>query len=594
LHGVRISQERRSRRAIAFGEHSRYGSRQPLMRPRLGYVVASLSLLAPLLPSSTDMIFREAPAKETGIRWVHISGKSDHRYLPETIPPGVAIFDYNNDGRMDILLINTGESVFFHPPRPGPQTALYRNNGDRTFTDVTAMSGLNPSFFGMGVGVGDYDGDGHDNVFLTGYGKCFLYHNNGDGTFTDVTRASGIEPPGWSTSAVWFDYNNDGRLDLFVAQFVDYSSLKICSSTNAYGGQVENAPEDESHYCFPKIFDPAPSHLYRNDGGGRFTDVSRETGILDSPGKGFGVVATDINNDGYLDVFQANDTVANFLFVNRGGKKFEEIGLASGVGYSEDGQTRSGMGVDAADFDGDGRQDLFVANVDQQTFSIYKNNGDETFLDFGRQCGIAGPTRLLSGWGLKFFDYDNDGRVDLILANGHPDDLVDRRMKGVTYREPLLLFHNEDGKSMSNVSATTGPAFQDMYAARGLAVGDLNNDGYPDLVVGINGGPPLVLYNTARAENRWIGLTLKPVKSAPGAAGTLIQWSAAGVVRSRLVTAGGSYMSSHDPRQLLGLGKAARADWIEVHWPAPSKQVDRVSNVASGKYFVMEEGKGFR
>ena len=446
----------------------------------------------------------------------------------------------------------------------------------------------------MGVAAGDYDGDGYDDIFLTGYDRCYLYHNNGDGTFTDVTKASGINAPGWSTSAVWFDYNNDGKLDLFIAQFVDYSSLKSCSSTMAYGGQIENASEHESHYCFPKIFDPAPSHLYRNDGAGRFTDVSRETGILNSPGKGFGVVVTDINNDGYLDVFQANDTVANFLFVNRAGKKFEEIGLASGVGYSEDGQPRSGMGVDAADFDGDGRQDLFVANVDQQTFSIYRNNGDETFTDLTRQFGIAGPTRLLSGWGLKFFDYDNDGWPDLILANGHPDDLVDKRMKGVTYREPLLLFHSEGGKTMSNVSSAAGPAFQGLYAARGLAVGDLNNDGYPDVVIGVNGAPPVLLYNTAQSGNHWVGLKLNPVKSAPGAAGAIIRWSANGVVRSRLRTAGGSYLSSHDPREILGLGSAVRADWIEIRWPAPSTQVDRITDVASGKYIAIDEGKGVR
>ncbi len=546
-----------------------------------------------ILPGYSGNIFREVKPESIGIKWVHANAKSEHRYLPETIPPGVAIFDYNNDGWMDLLFVNTGESSFFHPQTP-PKTALYRNNGNGTFTDVTEQAGLRPNFFGMGVAVGDYDNDGYEDVFLTGYGRCYLYHNNGNGTFSDVTSASGLNVPGWSTSAVWFDYNNDGRLDLFVAQFADYSSLRSCTSATAYGGGMENSSDTQTHYCFPKLFPPAPSHLYLNQGGGKFVDVSREVGLLRSPGKGFGVVATDINNDGYLDIFEANDTVANFLFVNRGGKQFDEIGLASGVGYSEDGLARSGMGVDAADFDQDGWQDLFVANVDQETFSIYHNNGDETFTDVARSYGIAGATRFLSGWGLKFFDFDNDGWMDLVLTNGHPDDLVDRRMKGVTYREPLLLFHNEHGRTMSNVSQHGGPAFSSQYAGRGLAVGDLNNDGYPDVIVGINGGAPLVLYNTAQSGNHWVGLNLIPVRAAPGAAGALIRWSAGGVVRSRLKTAGGSYLSSHDPREILGLGSSVRADWIEIHWPAPSRQVDRIGPVAAGRYLTMEEGKGVR
>jgi enediyne biosynthesis protein E4 len=553
------------------------------------FVIFSLAVVAVL--KSSDTLFRQRSSKDSGINWVHESGRSKERYLPETIPPGVAIFDYNNDGRMDILLVNTGESKFFHPDHT-PRTALYRNNGDGTFTDVAAAAGIQPNFFGMGVSIGDYDGDGYDDIFLTGYERCYLYHNNRDGTFRDVTKESGIDAPGWSTGAVWFDYNNDGKLDLFVAQFVNYSGLNTCTSATAYGGHPDDANDESQHYyCFPKIFEPTPSHLYRNDGQGHFTDVSRETGILEAPGKAFGVVVTDINNDGFLDLFVANDTERNFLFVNRGGKRFDEISLASGVGYSEDGQPRSGMGVDAADFDGDGKQDLFVANVDQQTFSIYRNNGDESFTDVARQYGIAGPTRLLSGWGLKFFDYDNDGFVDLILANGHPDDLVDMRTKGVTYREPLLLFHNEAGKTMTNVSPSAGAAFSDVYAARGLAVGDLDNDGFPDVVVGVCGGKPLVLYNTAQSGNRWVGLKLKPVVAAPGAAGALIRWSANGVIHTKLRTAGGSYLSSHDPREILGLGKASKADWIEVRWPSPSGRVDRIQNVTPGRYLEFEEAK---
>ena len=551
----------------------------------------SISSLVCFGQYSHNVTFRRATPDKTGIQWSHNNAHSDRRYLPETIPPGVAIFDYNNDGWMDILFVNTGESVFFHPPAP-LYPALYRNNRDGTFTDVTAEAGLKVNFFGMGAAVADYDGDGYEDLLLTGYGKCFLYHNNGNGTFTEVTATSGINPPGWSTSAVWFDYNNDGKLDLFVAQFVDYSSLKSCGSLNAYGGKVEGGPETQIYYCIPRVFDPMPSHLYRNDGGGHFTDVSRDTGILESPGKGFGVVATDINNDGYLDLFQANDTLPNFLFINREGKRFEEAGLSAGVGYSEDGLARSGMGVDAADFDSDGRQDLFVANVDQETFAIYHNNGDETFTDLSRSYGIAVPTRQLSGWGLRFFDYDNDGAVDLILANGHPDDLVDKRMGGVTYLEPLLLFHNDGHGKMSDVSASSGAVFGGKYAARGLAVGDLNNDGYLDVVVGINGGPPLVLYNNAESRNHWIGLKLIGTHANRAAVGASVRWSVDGVVHSRLKTAGGSFLSSHDPREVLGLGAAGKVDWVEIQWPKPSTQVDRLSNVPVDKYLTVVEGKG--
>ncbi len=546
--------------------------------------------LAAFLPSGLAT-FRGAAPLESGIKWVHVNGHSDRRYLPETIGPGVAIFDYNNDGWMDIFFVNSGESVFFHPQAP-LHSALYRNNHDGTFTDVTEKTGLMANLFGMGVAIGDYDADGFADLFLTGYGKSMLYHNHGDGTFKQVTAESRIDAPGWSTSAVWFDYNNDGRLDLFVCQFVDYSNLRSCGISNSYGGKIEGVPERETFYCIPRIFPPAPSHLYRNDGNGHFSDVSKETGILDLLGKGFGVVATDINNDGYLDLFQANDTVANFLFVNRQGLKFEEIGLASGVGYSEHGATRSGMGVDAADFDEDGRQDLFVANVDQETFSMYHNDGDEVFTDFSKSNGIADPTRLLSGWGLRFFDYDNDGLVDLILANGHPDDLVDGRMQGVTYREPLLLFHNEGKGKMADVSKTAGEAFEEKYAARGLAVGDVDNNGYSDVVVGVNGCAPLLLYNKAASKNSWIGLKLVGTRANAAAIGALIKWSAAGRVHARRKSAGGSFLSSHDPREILGLGKAGKVDWLEIRWPSPSTHVDHFTDLPINKYLTVVEGRG--
>ena len=320
--------------------------------------------------------------------------------------------------------------------------------------------------------------------------------------------------------------------------------------------------------------------------------MSTQTGISKSPGKGLGAVATDVNNDGFLDIFQANDTVENFLFINRQGKTFEERGLEYGVAYSQDGKPRSGMGVDSADLNGDGWQELFVANVDQETFSLYRNQGGALFTDVSSITGIAQATRLLSGWGLRFFDYDNDGWPDLILASGHPDDQVNLRMPRVFYREPLLLFHNDGAWKMTNVTRMAGEAFKKDYPARGLAVGDLNNDGYPDVVISLNGEAPLLLRNTAAAGNHWIGLHLRGRQANPQGIGALVRWSAGGKVRSRLVTSGGSYLSSHDPRLVLGIGNARSADWVEVRWPGPSKKTDRVSSPPVNRYLAFEEGRG--
>ena len=554
-------------------------------------LVLTVFLQAAALATSGTVTFREADPAQSGVTWVHDNAMSDHRYLPETEPPGVAIFDYDNDGWMDLFMVNSGTAVFFRPRTP-LRHALYRNNHDGTFTDVTQRAGITADLFGMGVAVGDYDGDGNEDLFITGYEKCVLYHNNGDGTFTDVTAGSGINPPGWSTAAVWFDYNNDGKLDLYVTQFVDYSNLRTCGAPESYGGNVQGSPAQQRYYCAPRIFRPTPSHLYRNEGGGKFTDVSQEVGISDHLGKGFGIVVTDINNDGYMDLFQANDMVPNFLFVNHQGKSFEEVGLPAGVGYSLGGQARSGMGVDAADFNGDGWQDLFVSNIDQELFSIYENNGDLTFDDLSLKTGVARVTRLLSGWGLKFFDYDNDGLIDLINANGHPDDMVDARSRGVTYREPLILFHSEGNSKLVDVSQISGDAFKKRVSGRGLAVGDLNNDGYLDVLVGVNGGFPILLYNNAESKNNWLGLQLVGTTTNPSAIGAIIKWEAEGRVRSLLKSTGGSFMSSHDPRVVLGLGKSEKVDWLEIHWPAPSRRVDRFTSLPVNRYVTIVEGKG--
>jgi hypothetical protein len=547
----------------------------------LGAAAARSRFLEPL--QATPPLFEEIPASASRITWVHENAMSPDRHLPETMGPGVAFFDFDNDGWMDVFLVNSGRADFYEPKAP-LRNALYRNNRDGTFTDVTEKAGVaGGQSFGMGCAIADYDNDGYQDILVTAYGRCTLYRNNGNGTFTDVTDKAGLGAPGWTTSAVWVDYDNDGRLDLFLCSFVEFSlASKVFCGDNKLGKRF---------YCIPRVFKPTPSLLYRNNGDGTFTEVSAGTDIQRALGKALGVVATDVNGDGLMDLFVANDTVQNFLFMNRGKGKWEEIGLAAEVAFSSNGTPRSGMGVDAADFNGDGRQDLFVANVDQEMFSLYRNEGQEFFADVAAANGVAQATRLLSGWGLKFFDYDNDGIVDLLLANGHPDDMIESYSQQVKYREPLLLFRN-DGKRLTNVSAAAGPAFQKMFPARGLAIGDYDNDGRIDVIVGNNGDAPVLLSNRAGEGHHWLGLTLQGTTCNRDAVGATITWSAGGVTRRRYKSSGGSYLSSHDLREVLGVGPTTKIDWVEIKWPAPSSRVERLTNLPIDTYVTVVEGKG--
>ena len=523
--------------------------------------------------------FVEVPPSQSKITWVHDNGRSELRHLPETCGGGGLFFDYDNDGWMDIYLVNSGPSDFYTPKTP-IKNALYHNNGDGTFTDVTDKAGVacgKMGNFGMGAAAADFDGDGWQDLYVTNYGVNVLFHNNGNGTFTNVTDKAGVAAPNWSTCATWFDYDNDSKLDLFVSSFVQYSgSGTIFCGDNRIGRR---------YYCVPRVFKPRPSYLFHNEGGGKFLDVSKESGIASSLGKSFGAVATDVNNDGLMDLFVANDTLANFLFVNKGKGKFEEVGLLSGVAYSDSGAPRSGMGVDAADYDGDGWQDLFVANIDQELFSLYQNQKDLSFIDRPGEIGPA--TRLLSGWGLRFFDYDNDGDPDLILANGHPDDMVEIQSLKVKYREPLLLFENING-TFKNVTAISGPAFTKDWPARGLSVGDYDNDGDLDVLIINNGDAPVLLRNEGGNRNNWVGLNLVATKSNPGAVGAIITWEAGGKKFQRLKTAGGSFLASHDPREILGIGQATKIDSIEIKWP--SGKVDKLTNPPIRKYLKVVEG----
>jgi len=560
--------------------------RRDFIRTLAGTIASSCFPSLARTSEATASPFTEIVSSASGIAWTHVSGSSPEKYLPESTGAGCAFLDYDNDGWMDIYLVNSGPCDFFTPGRP-LRNALYRNNRDGTFTDVTETAGVAGGGYGMGVAVGDYNRDGFPDLFVTQYGRSILYRNNGDGTFTDVTQKAGVAAPGWSSSAVWFDYDNDGKLDLFVCRFVDFDKSKHhrCSAPNvpALAGQAE--------YCYPRVYAPMPSRLFHNNGDGTFTDVSQQMGITDNPGKGWGVVATDINNDGWLDLFVANDTEANFLFKNQQGHRFEEIGFTAGVGFGEGGKARSGMGVDSADFDQDGWMDLFVTNLNHEFYSMYRNKHDETFDDLAASSGIASATQFMSGWGLKFFDYDNDGNLDLMIANGHPDDLIEKLRPNVYFREPLLLFHN-DGKRLQNVSSQSGPIFSRPLAARGLAVGDFNNDGALDVLISNNDGAPVLLRNEVGAQSHWLGVKLVGTKSNIDAIGAVVNYQSGDLKRKHMKVGGGSYLSSHDPRMVLGLGQHSKIDWLEIKWPRPSTAVERFTDLPIDRYVTIVEGQG--
>ena len=509
-----------------------------------------------------DLVYDTWTAQRTGIAWRHDNALSPRRYLPESMGPGVAIFDFDNDGWMDLYFPNSGPADIFQPAKP-LTAALYRNNHDGTFTDVTARAGVtNSDSFGFGAFAADYDRDGRVDLLVTNYGRNRLYRNRGDGTFEDATRRAGLDAPGLYTAAVWFDYDNNGTLDLYAGHFVRYSKElePECKTNGVY------------HYCYPMSYQPWPSKLYRNNGDGTFTDVSAASGIAKRAGKAFGAVAVDMDGNGSQDLFVANDSVPNFLFLNKGDGTFEEMGLEAGVAYSADGIARSGMGVDAADYDGDGRPDLFVANFNRERFSLYRNVDGKTFTDTAGPTGVGNATYMYSGWGVRFFDADHDGDLDLALGNGHPDDRIESVQTSLKYKEPILLLENRGGKYV-DVGAAAGEAFTRNYPARGLAVGDLDNDGWPDLVIANNGEAPVILHRRPGA-NHWVGLEGIP-------SGAIVRWPGG----KRFIPAGGSYLSSSDPRVLIGIGGATSLEWVEIDWPAPDRRTQRMEKLAAGRYY---------
>ena len=522
-------------------------------------------------------------ARSGGITFQHDNAASTEKYLIETMGSGCGWIDYDQNGLLDLYLVNGAATRVYSPKRP-LSSALYRNNGDGTFTDVTGKAGVGAEgLFGMGMTVGDYDNDGFPDLFVLGYGRCILYHNNGDGTFTDVTTRAGVENSGrWASSAAWFDYDNDGRLDLVIANYVDWSPER-----NFYCG--DQGPGMRS-YCHPDDFRGQPPTLYHNNGDGTFTDVSRLSGLGLKGGNGLGVVTFDYDDDGWQDIFIANDHMPNFLFHNNRDGTFREVGYAAGVAVSADGLFEAGMGTDAADATGSGRMDLTVTHLDMQLARFYQNLGDQTFDDATLRSKIGYATYHMSGFGTRFMDYDNDGARDLFMANGHVLDNIQRYHADTRYAEPKLMFRNNGHGVFENISDLLGRDFQLPRVSRGAAIADFDNDGDLDILVNNNGQAPQLLRNDGGNSNHWLQILLIGTKSNRDGVGARVKVSAGNLILKDQRKGGMSYQSAQDPRLHFGLGPQSKVDAIEIVWPSGS--VTRLANVKSDQIIAVKEDGG--
>jgi hypothetical protein len=545
---------------------------------------ASLSFLAasPYYSWSTDSdnappsgLFRDVTT-QAGIHFRHTNAASGQKFLLETMAPGCAFFDFDGDGYLDIYLVNGAALPGFTPSQP-LSNALYRNNRDGTFTDVTDKAGVHGHGYGMGVLAGDYNNDGHPDLFITNFGSCMLYRNNGDGTFTDVTEKSGIRNRGWGSSAAFFDYDNDGFLDLFICNYVDFSL-----DHNVFCG----SPERGRGYCSPENFEGTPCALYHNNGDGTFTDVSAASGIGKYKCKALGVVTADLTGNGFQDIYVANDRIGNLLFLNNGNGTFREGGTLAGAAYTASGRAQSGMGVAAGDYDGDGKLDILVTNLSMEGYSLFHNDGEGLFTESGFPSGVGTSSLMLTGWGVEFFDYDNDGRNDVIAANGHAMDNVALASPDLAYYEPALLLRNQGGRFV-DVTAASGEALKVPRPSRGLAVGDYDNDGNLDLLLCNCNSTPVLLHNEGKAENHW--LKLQPVgrKSNRDGIGLKVWVTAGGVTQMKELTGGGSYLSSSDRRLHFGLGTSAYAEKIRLLWPSGIRQ--ELQHVQADRILKIEE-----
>jgi hypothetical protein len=572
------------------------------MKARWKRVLLSLLALVLLLPGCTSRPTRStipaAPAqaqtkpaitftdvtREAGIRFQYVNGASGQFYYPETFGGGAAFIDYDRDGWLDILLVN-GDYWPGHAPSGAarPTLALYRNNHDGTFTDVTVQACLNISLYGMGVAVGDYDNDGYDDLYVTGLDHSLLFHNERNGRFRDVTREAGVGNEGhWATSAAWLDYDNDGRLDLFLCNYVRWrpEEEKVCRQG------------DLRVYCGPLVYQADSCRLFRNLGGGRFRDVTRKAGLYKTTGKALGVAVWDLDGDRYPDILVANDLTPNYLFRNNRDGTFREVGLDAGVAYGADGVARSGMGIDVADTKNDGKCALFVSNFAREPNSLFSQDGPFVFTDKTYETGMGEPSLLPLGFGLCFFDYDNDGWKDAFVTNGHIQPDIARYEPGQTYAQEPLLFRNRGDGNFDEVHKQVGGGLLEAMVGRGAACGDYDNDGDLDLLLTGNNGPARLLRNDGGNRNSWLAIRLIGHKSNRDGIGAEVRVKVGDRMLRDQVRSGSSYLSASDLRLHFGLGEAKQAEWVEVRWP--SGVVDRLHAVKANQLLTIEEGQSAR
>lgn len=529
--------------------------------------------------SAKAEIFTEVTGA-AGIAWKHFSGESPDRFLIEASSGGVAFVDYDGDGRLDIFLVNGGETPRGKSPTP-VRNALYRNLGNGKFEDVAAKAGVDRlPFYGMGAAAADYDNDGYPDLYVTGSPRAALFHNNGDGTFTEVTEKAGVKNEGrWSASAAWFDYDRDGYLDLLVCNYTQLSFKsppKVCEFDGI------------RTYCDQKIYQGMPLTLYHNNGDGTFTDASHSSGVDQFIGRALGAVALDVDDDGWPDVFVARDASPNLLLINKHDGRFEDRGLDAEIAYDENGVAKAGMGVDAGDVLGNGYPGFVVTNFNDEFHSLFVSAGKYPFEDWTLRSRLAALTSSYVGWGTHFLDYDNDGVLDLVIVNGHLNQVIEMVGGDVKYKEPPLLLRNNGHAVFEDMQAEAGSAFKTGYNGRGLAVGDFDNDGATDLIFTALNQRPVLLHNNVGARNPWIGFQLVGTKSNRDAIGAKLTLRIGDRRLVRWITGGSSYLSSHDKRVIFGLGRQApRVTSLEIRWP--NGQAQSLAGLELNRYHVIRE-----
>jgi hypothetical protein len=556
--------------------------RIPALDSRLTTVSIALTVVT-LVGSTTrgavtsGIVFTDVTTA-AGIKFTHNSGRSGHKYLPETLGSGAAFFDADGDGLPDILFVNGKD---WQPDARKSPSQLYRNNGNGTFTNISAGSGLDVELYGLGVAVGDYDNDGLDDVYITALGGDHLFHNEGHGKFVDVTKGAGMTNAAFGTGAAWLDYDRDGKLDLFVGNYVQWSPKGDlwCSLDGV-----------SKSYCTPESYKGVSAKLFHNLGNGRFEDVSRQAGIDDPSSKSLGVTVFDYNGDGWPDIFIANDTQPNKLYRNNKNGTFTEVGVSAGVAYSEDGVARGAMGADTADYDRSGRPHLLVGNFSNQMLGLYHNEGTGLFVDEAPKSTVGRASLLSLTFGTFFFDYDLDGWPDILAANGHVEEEIGRVQPKVQYRESPLLFHNSGQRTFENASAAVGDQFARPIVARGAAYADFDHDGDLDVLLTTNNGPAYLFRNDGGNKNHFINIRTRGVKSNRDGIGAIVRVASAGGKQWSVVRSGSSYCSQSDLALTFGLAQDTVVTAIDVEWPSGAK--DHLPNVSVNQFITIEEGKG--